>query len=292
MEFPAIPIGTDPESGEPLVVRLGRSVPFIQRGEGGSDNTVSVPNDVLYEELDAAMAVQLLKDKAKGNEALGTHPETGEEIFALIGPYGPYVQVGERTEDNKKPKRASLPKGTSPSDVDLALALRLLSLPRTLGKHPESGEEVSAAIGRFGPYVKCEKEFRSLTADDDPYTVELPRALELLAQPKGRRNTKKVLATLGNHPESDKPVELCEGRYGPFVTDGSVNASIPKDADPKTVTLDQALDLLADAEKRKPAKKKPAKKKAKAKAKSKAKAKAKAKAKTKAKAKAKPKAAE
>ncbi|MCP4640308.1 MAG: type I DNA topoisomerase, partial [bacterium] len=280
MEYPTIPVGDDPDTGEPLVVRLGRNAPFIQRGEGGSENTVTVPNDVLFEELTVEMALELLESKAKGNEAIGTHPDTGESIFALLGPYGPYVQIGERTDENKKPKRASLPKGTNLGEVDLALALRLLSLPRELGTHPDSGDTITAAIGRFGPYVKCGDEFRSLEATDDVYTVALDRALALLAQPKRSRRTKTVLAELGKHPESEKPVQLCEGRYGPFVTDGKLNASIPKGQEPKSVTMEEAVELLAKAATRK----KPPKRKAKAKTKRKAKTKAKAKAKAKPKA--------
>ncbi|GMV92141.1 MAG: DNA topoisomerase 1 [Candidatus Hydrogenedentota bacterium] len=272
MEYPTIPLGEDPDSKLPIFVRVGRTSPFIQRGEGGPENTVTIPMDVTYEELTVDKALELLKHKEKSNEALGSHPDTGEPIFALLGPYGPYVQLGEKTETNKKPKRASLPKGTSLDQVDLKLALKLLSLPRELGKHPENGELVTTAIGRFGPFVKWGDEFRSLEAGDDVYTITFERALELLAQPKkSRRATKKVIATLGDDADSGKPIEVCEGRYGPFVTNGKVNASLPKDADPAAFTLDQAKDLLANA-----AAKKPAKRKAKPKAKTKAKRKPKA----------------
>ncbi len=271
MEYPTIPLGEDPDSKQPIFVRVGRTSPFIQRGEGGPENTVTIPMDVTYEELTVDKALELLKHKEKSNEALGKHPDTGEPIFALLGPYGPYVQLGEKTETNKKPKRASLPKGTSLDQVDLKLALKLLSLPRELGKHPENGELVTTAIGRFGPFVKWGDEFRSLEAGDDVYTITFERALELLSQPKkSRRATKKVIATLGDDADTGKPIEVCEGRYGPFVTNGKVNASLPKDVDPAAFTLDQAKDLLANA-----AAKKPAKRKAKPKAKTKAKAKAK-----------------
>ncbi len=266
IEFPTIPIGEDPDSGEPLVVRVGRTSPFVQRGAGGTENTATIPNDVTYEELDITKALELLRHKEKSTEALGTHPESGEPIFALLGPYGPYIQLGEKTETNKKPKRASLPKGTNLADVDLAQALRLLSLPRDLGPHPDSGETITVALGRFGPFIKCGGEFRSLEPGDDVHTVTRDRALELLAQPKKRRRTaKKVIATLGEDSATNKPIELCEGRYGPFVTDGKVNASIPKDADPASITLERAKELLAAAAKR------PAKRKAKPSAKAKTK---------------------
>lgn len=265
IEFPAIPIGEDPDTHEPIVVRLGRNAPFIQRGEGGPDNTAPLPNDILYDELTIERALDLLKTVEKTNQAIGQHPDTGENIYVQLGPYGPYVQQGEQQE-KKKPKRASLPKGTSIYDVDMELALKLLSLPRDLGEHPEWNETITAAIGRFGPYVKCGSEFRSLEAGDDVYTITKERALELLAQPKkSRRKTKKVIKELGKHPESEKPLEVCEGRYGPFVTDGKVNASIPRDEDPEQVTLEKGVELLNEAANRKSSRKKTSSKKSSAK---------------------------
>jgi DNA topoisomerase I len=291
IDYPVLSLGPDPDSGEPIVVRIGRTGAYVQRGDGGTENNASIPLDMGFEELDAAKAAGLLRDKAKGNEPIGTHPDSGESIFALIGPYGPYVQLGEKTEDRPKPKRASLPKGKSLEDVNLAMAVKLLSLPRVLGTHPETGQEVSAAVGRFGPYVRCEGEFRSLEASDDVYTIDFERALALLAQPKKTRaRGKKVLKNLGAHPDSGAAVELCEGRYGPYVTDGSANCSVPKDKDPDTVTLEDAVTLLANAPKKKGGRA-AAKPKAKSKAKSKAKAKTKVKAKSKTKAKTKSRAA-
>jgi DNA topoisomerase I len=284
MEFPTIPLGIDPKSGEEIIVRLGRTSPFIQKGEGGADNTAPIPNTLGYEELTVEKALKLLENKAKFNEAIGKDPKTGEDIFGQIGPYGPYVQLGQVTEDKKKkPKRASLPKGMPMEDLTLEFALKLLSLPRELGVHPESEAVITAAIGRFGPYVKCESDFRSIPKTDDPYTIELPRALELLAQPKrSRRASKTVLKELGKHPETKNNIELCDGRYGPFVTDGEVNASIPKGSEPDSVTLEQALKLLEDA----PTKKKTTSKKSTAKKKTTAKKKSTAKKKTTAKKKA------
>ncbi|MFM7577687.1 MAG: topoisomerase C-terminal repeat-containing protein, partial [Microcystaceae cyanobacterium] len=129
----------------------------------------------------------LLKQKIDGPDQLGTHPETGEPIYVLLGTYGPYVQLGEVSEENKKPKRASLPKGVKPEDVTLEMAVGLLALPRTLGVHPETGAKVQASLGRFGPYVvhdqgKEGKDYRSLKAGDDVLTITLERALALLAE--------------------------------------------------------------------------------------------------------------
>ncbi|MEX2015238.1 MAG: type I DNA topoisomerase, partial [Candidatus Hydrogenedentales bacterium] len=168
IDFPVLDLGQDPKSGQRLVVRIGRTAPYIQRGEGGDNNIAPIPQDALYEEVSAEKAVELLNAKAQGNEAIGSDPGTGLPVFALIGPYGPYVQLGEKSDENKKPKRASLPKGMQPADVDMPFALKLLSLPRTLGQYPNGGD-VIAGIGRFGPYVKYGEEFRSLEASDDVY---------------------------------------------------------------------------------------------------------------------------
>jgi len=285
IEFPAIALGADPESGDEIVVRIGRNAPYLQRGAGGEGNTAPVPADLTFEEITTDTALELFRKRAQAEEPIGQHPDTGENIYALIGPYGPYVQLGERTEENKKPKRASLPKGTEPAEVDLDTAVKLLSLPRELGQHPDSGEPVLAAKGRFGPFIKCGEETRSLPADEDIYSVGLDRALALLAQPKQRRGSqKKVIADLGTHPESGESVQVCEGRYGPYVTDGSKNATLPKDVAPDKLTMDQAVDLLAKAKTKKKAKpKKKPKSKAKSKTRSKTGAKAKSKTKSSAK---------
>jgi DNA topoisomerase-1 len=142
-------------------------------------------------------------------------------------------------------------------DVDLVVALRLLSLPRLLGEHPEKGGEVRAGIGRFGPFVVHEGEFRSLQASDDVYTVGLERALELLAEPKRgrRRSAPKVLRELGEHPDDGEPVQILDGRYGPYVKHGKTNASLPKDLAPDQVDMDRAVALIAERVARGPVKK-------------------------------------
>jgi DNA topoisomerase-1 len=190
-----------------------------------------------------------VRAKTEGPDILGTDPETGKPVLMLEGRFGPYVQLGEATDEEKKPKRASLPKGMNPVDVSLEAALRWLSLPRTLGKHPDDGEEVRAGIGRFGPFVVHGNEFRSLEKTDDVYTVGFARALELLSKPKGGRGARKAiepLRTLGAHPADGEPVTLWEGRYGPYVKHGDVNASLPKGVSPDAFTLEQAVPLLAE----------------------------------------------
>ncbi|HPK71061.1 MAG TPA: type I DNA topoisomerase [Vicinamibacterales bacterium] len=252
IEYPAIEIGADPVSGEPLRVRVGRYGPFVQRGEGGPGNTATLPRQLPPADLTVEKAIALLTTKAEGPKSLGVDPATGLRVYVHHGRFGHYVQLGEHPpraagKAAEKPKRASIPGGAAASSITLDDALRLLSLPRELGPHPSDGEPVVAAVGRFGPYVKHGDEFRSLEDSDDVYTVSLERALDLLKAPKKSR--RRAAATtlrrqLGAHPQTGAEVRLMEGRYGPYVTDGHVNASVPKTADASQVTLDDAVALL------------------------------------------------
>ncbi|MBX3176051.1 MAG: type I DNA topoisomerase [Candidatus Hydrogenedentes bacterium] len=262
IEFPIIPVGVAAD-GQPLVVRLGRTQPFIQRGEGGNGNTAPIPEGVTYDELTVELAEELLVARAKADEPIGQDPETGQNVYAILGPYGPYVQLGEQDPDSKKkPKRASLGRGFPLENVTLEIALQYLSLPRHIGEHPESGKSVRSAIGRFGPYIVHDGDFRSLKTVDDVFNIDLKTALEMLAQPKRRGRQKTLLREVGPIPNSEKKIEMYDGRYGPYVTDGEVNASLPKDADPEAFSVEQALALLeAAATKKSPRKKKAASKK-------------------------------
>jgi DNA topoisomerase-1 len=166
-----------PKCKSSMIIKLGRSGKFISCGK--------------YPECDGALTIE--GKEIEPNRPIGTHPESGEEIFILEGPYGPYVQVGEKTKENKKPKRASIPKDKELSEVTIDDALKYLSLPKTLGQHPETEKNIVANIGRFGPYVMHDGDFRSLKTDD-VYTIELARALEIIAEPKKTR-TRKSAAT-------------------------------------------------------------------------------------------------
>ncbi|HEX2201898.1 MAG TPA: type I DNA topoisomerase [Longimicrobium sp.] len=234
--------------GLPARVRIGKYGPFVESGDGDGVVTASLPDGIAPADLSEEQVGQLVRAKTEGPDVLGSDPETKKPVLMLQGRFGPYVQLGEATEEEPKPKRASLPKGMSPSDVTLEAALRWLSLPRTLGRHPETGDEVKAGVGRFGPFVVAGSDFRSLQKSDDVYTVGLERALELLSQPKGGRARNKVepLRTLGAHPADGEPVTLWEGRYGPYVKHGDVNASLPKGVSPDDFTLEAALPLLAE----------------------------------------------
>jgi DNA topoisomerase-1 len=172
-------------------------------------------------------------------------------VFVMNGRFGPYVQLGEISDDKKaaKPKRTSLLSTMTEQSVTLDDALRLLSLPREVGKHPSDGEPIVASPGRFGPYIKHGKEFRSLENEERLFTVSLDEAVALLAEPKKSRRrqsaAKTVLRELGPHPKGGAPVNVLAGRYGPYVTDGTTNASLPKGMTPEAVTMEQAVELLA-----------------------------------------------
>ncbi|MBK1637142.1 type I DNA topoisomerase [Rhodovulum adriaticum] len=185
-----------------------------------------------------------------------------EEITLRNGRFGPYVQKGEPTEDQPKPPRASLPKGWAPEEIDLDKALMLLSLPREIGPHPDDGEPVEAGIGRYGPYVRHGKKYANLPEVDEVFTVGMNRAVELLAAKKtrGRGTTAKALKELGEHPESGGPVNVMEGRYGPYVKWDKVNATLPKDVEPADVTMEMAVALIAEKAAKKGGKKTAAKK--------------------------------
>ncbi len=227
-------------------IRIGKFGPFVESTEEGESVTASLPEGVAPADLSEEQVTALLRAKSEGPEALGTHPDSGEPIYLLQGRFGPYVQLGQATDENPKPRRASLPRGMDPGQATPELAVRLLSLPRVLGTHPETGKPVDAGVGRFGPFVVHEGEFRSLGGGDDVYTVGLPRALELLAAPKRGRRTAEPLRTVGAHPADGEPIAVFEGRYGPYVKHGDVNASLPKGVSPEEIGVEQAVALLAE----------------------------------------------
>jgi DNA topoisomerase-1 len=250
IEYPVIELGEDPGSGMPVRVRIGRYGPFLQLGnqhDGGP--RASLPEDLAPADLTLDKAVQILKAKAQGPKKLGLDPKSGMAVYVMHGRFGAYVQLGETPEDREeKPRRASLGRDYTEETITLDAALRLLSLPRELGKGGD-GEPILANLGRFGPYVKHGTEFRSLEESDDVYTVSFERAKELLAQPKKSmrrvRQAPKELKNLGKHPESGADVRVLDGRYGPYVTDGTTNASVPKGTQVEAVTMPMAVDLLA-----------------------------------------------
>jgi DNA topoisomerase-1 len=267
-DYPVLDLGTDPESGESVRVRIGRFGPFVQLGEGGPGRTASLPEDVAPADLAVEKALELVRAKAEGPRSLGADPATGQNVYVMTGRYGAYVQLGETPEPTgkkkgaakaEKPKRASLQAGMTESSVTLEDALKLLSLPRELGLHPDDNEPIVTNFGRFGPYVKHGNEFRSLESDEYVFAISFDAALALLRAPKQSRRRqaapKKVLREL---TENGTTLKLLAGRYGPYVTDGTTNASIPKTSTPESITFEQAMELLRARRDAGPAPRRPA----------------------------------
>jgi DNA topoisomerase-1 len=247
-EASRILIGTT-EDGEELAVRIGRYGAYIQAGD--SDRRASVPDQLPPDELSLAKAVELIAQAEAGGTSLGDDPETGLPVFAKEGRYGPYVQLGENGgTGTEKPRMASLWPSMSLDTIDLDDALLLLSFPKEIGRHPETGEPIIATYGRYGPYLKMGAENRSLKDHDALVSVSCDEAVELFKQPKGagRSRGSSVIAELGSHPGTGDPIQVKTGRYGPYVTDGTVNATVPKGTDPESVTFERAVELLAARE--------------------------------------------
>ena len=263
-----------PEAGEhreEVFVRVGKYGPYIEQGE----RTASIPDGMPPDEMDLEKAMELLESSEVVEEPIGTHPETGKPIYLKVGRFGPYIQLGEPDDEEKR--NQGLLQGMEVGDVTVELACKLLELPRTLGDYPDNGQPIQAFDGRYGPYVKCEKETRSLPAGVSPLEVTLEEAIALLKEPKKRgRGTPKEPLRLYEQPSpvTEKEVKILDGRFGPYVTDGETNASLRKGMDPKEMKFEAALDLLAEraakgpskrkkkAKKKKAAKKKATKKKA------------------------------
>lgn len=234
-------------------IRIGRYGAYLESVKDGEPVKANIPAFVAPADLNNEKIRELITLKTQGPQSLGIHPETGESIYILVGAYGPYVQLGEVSDEKPKPKRVSLFKGMKPDETTLEQALALLTLPRTLGLHPESGGKIQANLGRFGPYVmldlgKDSKDYRSVKAPDDVTSITLERAVEILKEPKrgrGSRKTAEPLKTLGQHPDDNQTVAIYHGPYGHYVKHGKTNAGLPKETNIEDVTLAEALELLS-----------------------------------------------
>ena len=238
----SIPIGNG------ITLRVGRYGPYLER----EDKRVSVPDDMPPDELTVEAAEALLA-KPSGDLELGVNPETGRSVVARDGRYGPYVSELPPEGSEEKPRTSSLFKSMSLETVTLEDALRLLSLPRVLGE--SDGEEVTAQNGRYGPYVQKGKESRSLESEEQLLSITLEEALELLSKPKERRRRGAAagpLREIGPDPTTQKKIVVRNGRFGPYVTDGETNASLRRGDDPEQVTLDRAIELLAETARKRP----------------------------------------
>jgi len=255
-EVSTVTIGTD-EQGRQIAARIGRYGPYLQ--VENTDQRVTIPPDLPPDELSMEAAHRLLSQAAQGDQVLGHVPDSGKPIYLKNGRFGPYVQLGDaqRTEKGElkrgsKPKMASLWPSMKPESVTLEDALMLLSFPKTLGVHPETNAPITVQDGRYGPYVKMGDETRSLANHEQLAGITLAEALELLAQPKHSRGRGRqaTILELGRHPESNAPLQIKSGRFGLYVTDGVVNASLPKHLDAGSVTIEKAVELIKAREQR------------------------------------------
>ncbi|HVM07869.1 MAG TPA: type I DNA topoisomerase [Acidimicrobiales bacterium] len=251
----AIPIGADAD-GEVIVVRNGKYGPYVKRG----DDTASLPPDIPLDELTVERALELLA-APKGDEPIGHDPESALPVYVKNGRFGPYVQLGdaETLPPKQKPRMASLFKTMTPESVTVDVAMQLLSLPRVVGVDPESGDEITAQNGRYGPYLKKGNDSRSIETEEQLFTITLEEALAIYSQPKtyGRQRAaaKPPLRDLGIDPAVEKPVVIKEGRFGPYITDGEYNVTVPRGETPEDITAERAFELLADKRAAGPAKK-------------------------------------
>ncbi|MGI9666287.1 MAG: type I DNA topoisomerase [Acidimicrobiia bacterium] len=237
----SFPIGMG-EDGEPIVARAGQYGPYLEHGE----RKASIPPDLAPDELTIETAEALL-DAPSDDRVLGIDPETGLEIFAKAGRFGPYVQLGERDPDSKeKPPTASLFKSMSLTDVTFEQAQQLLTLPREVGPHPSDGEPVMALNGRYGPYIKWGSESRSIETEEELFTITMDQAVVVLEQPRKRRGAKPPLKELGKDPATGKEIVVKDGRFGLYMTDGETNVSFRVAENLDNITLDHAAERLAE----------------------------------------------
>jgi DNA topoisomerase-1 len=241
-EINSILIG-EGSDGVPIVARVGRYGPYLQHG----DDRASLPDDMCPDELTVERSEELLAAPTN-DRVLGSDPETGLDVSVKAGRFGPYVQLGDAGDGAAKPRTSSLFSTMDPATLTFEQALELLRIPRTVGTDPESGEEVVAHNGKFGPYLKKGTDTRSLASEDQILTVTLPEAQAIFAQPKQRRGRTAAppLRELGADPATQLPVVVKEGRFGPYVTDGTTNASLRKGDVVESISMERASELLAE----------------------------------------------
>ena len=229
------------DSGKTITVKIGRYGVYIQDGE----TNTTLPDDSIPSELNFKNALISLQKKAEGPTELCSHPDSGEPVLFKDGRFGPYIQCGD--------KMKSLLPGMTQAEVTPEIALKLIALPKDLGKHPESGDMVKSDIGRYGPYIRCGKTTRSVIAPDSILDLSLNRAVEILATEKTKAGA-RVIKELGIDPKTQMAIEIKDGRYGAYVTDGKINATLPKETTSDEVTLDIALQFIADKKAKGPSK--------------------------------------
>jgi DNA topoisomerase-1 len=248
------------EGLEKYSFRVGKYGAYVCTDRDGAEVCASIPETESPADMTAESANKLIDQKINGADALGKDPATGLPVYVLNGRYGPYVQLGDVSGEDDKPKRVSIPPQVSSENLTLEQALNLLQLPKTLGTHPGLGKEIKAGLGRFGPFVVCDGDYRSIPKGESIFDISLDRALELFAQPKKGRGKAAPLKELGAHPAVGEAVNVMNGPYGPYIKCGKTNVSLPEGVTPEEMTLEKAVELLADKIKvAKPAAKKAAK---------------------------------
>jgi DNA topoisomerase-1 len=223
---------------------VGRYGAYVKSKRGSEDVSASIPDAEAPADITAEHVEKLIDQKLKGADSLGTDPETGKKVYVLNGRYGPYVQLGE--SDEEKIKRGSLPPGTDPKDVDLKMALELLSLPKTLGQHPDTKKDIKVGIGRFGPFVLHDGDYRSIPKTETVFTMDLEKAVALLSQPKKGRGKASALKEFGQHPNHDVSVSLFNGPYGPYLKAGKANIGLPEGTTVEQLTPELAFTIVND----------------------------------------------
>lgn len=228
-----------------LNFRIGKYGAYVcRKAAGGEDVCASLPESQIPGDMTADLANKLIDQKINGTDALGKDPKTGMPVYVLTGRYGPYVQLGDNDSDQLK--RMAIPANLAPENLQLEQALMLLELPKTLGQHPESGKDIKKGLGRFGPYVVHEGDYRSIPRSENIFAVDLKRALELLAQPKRMRGRSAPLKELGVYEGTQENVQVHTGKYGPYIKVGGKNISLPEDMKIEDVTLEKVIPLIQD----------------------------------------------
>ncbi|OFZ16495.1 MAG: DNA topoisomerase I [Bdellovibrionales bacterium RBG_16_40_8] len=229
-----------------LTFRVGRYGAYVCRPESKDKEVcASIPENQFPGDITVETANKLIDQKINGADSIGKDPKTGLPVYVLSGRYGPYVQLGEGDKAEYKPKRMALPQGLEPEKVTLDQALWLITLPRKLGMHPQLKKEIKLGLGRFGPYVVCDGDYRSVPRTEVLFNVNLKRALELFSQPKRGRGRSVPLKELGPHPDLKAAVQVLSGKYGPYIKCGELNISLPQEMKPEDVTLKVAVELIA-----------------------------------------------
>lgn len=227
-----------------LVFRIGKYGAYVCRKDGEKEICASLPETQVPGDMTKELANKLIDQKINGSDALGKDPKTGLPVYVLTGRYGPYVQLGDNDSDQLK--RMAIPATLAPENVKLEQALLLLELPKTLGKHPDSGKDIKKGLGRFGPYVVHEGDYRSIPRTENIFDVDLKRALELFAQPKRMRGRSAPLKELGIFPDTNEPVQVHTGKYGPYIKVGAKNISLAEEMKIEDLTLEAVLPLIRD----------------------------------------------